>query len=650
MSMDQLPLDLYFVAAPIPGARTAVDYSPATGRMSATLTNVGEETLQPGELRLHAELGVAAAGGWLWIHGRYMQMDALVRSFAAPAEEGYDGRYVRLFDGDNAGRRYISREVVTLTLPSQSTPALLAGSLAPHRFFFDIECDLNEDESRVTGLDLVFDLAGAEIAPGEALELPPVLLIDGHDTPALIKRFADEVAEELHARVPDHVPTGWCSWYYFYNRVSETDILANLREMVSNSHPAEYVQIDDGFQSKTGDWLMPNEKFPSGMKALADQIGEAGYKPGLWLAPFVLHEDSVALREHPEMVLKTHEGETIFVQTWLGRCAVLDCTHPDAEAWLRNLIRTVVRGWGYEYLKLDALSFAAQPGSLARYHAAGTAAPMNLRRGLEIIRDEAGGKIFILGCTCHFGPAIGLVDAMRVGPDVKELWSVGPNPSVKHAMRLTLQRNWMHRRWWANDPDCLIVRDTDTELNEAETRFLATGIALSGGMVVASDDLPKLTPARRDMALALFPPPGVAADPLDASEGPVPSAWRADLGGGRSLVGILNWGDSARWAASSEYLRPGEVAFDVWTGRRLGMGDVLLRPHEGSLWQVAAPGPTPRVVGDTGHLAYVGLFQRQVSGRIQVRNDSARVRTIAMEARGQVFEVDLAPGEMRWFD
>ena len=47
--------------------------------------------------------------------------------------------------------------------------------------------------------------------------------------------------------------------------------------------------------------------------------------------------------------------------------------------------------------------------------ALGTTAPANVRRGLEIIREEAGDATFILGCTCHFGPAIGLVDGMRVG-------------------------------------------------------------------------------------------------------------------------------------------------------------------------------------------------------------------------------------------
>jgi alpha-galactosidase len=527
---------------------------------------------------------------------------------------------------------------------------LLAGSVRMDRFFLDIEVDVDDNEQHLTTLTLVFDLDGVELAPGESLDLPPVLLIEGRDPLALIERYADEVAREMKARATGHVPTGWCSWYYFYNRVSEADVVANLDMMAHERHPADYVQVDDGFQSATGDWLAPNEKFPSGMKWLADRIRAAGYKPGIWLAPFVMHEGSAVLRQRPEMALRTDEGDILFVETWLGRCAVLDCTHPRSEEWLRDVVGTVVRDWGYEYLKLDALAFAASPASRVRYHAKGTTAPANLRRGLEIVREAAGNDTFILGCTCHFGPAVGLVDAMRVGPDVKEVWSNGPNPSVRHAMRLTLQRNWMHRRWWVNDPDCLIVRETDTELNEAEVRFLATAIILSGGMVVASDNLPKLGADRRALALALVPPAGVAARPADPNAGPVPPAWRADLGDGRSLVGILNWTDEPRWVVTNEYLQPGEVAFDVWNGRLLGKGDLLLRPHEGSLWQVTAPGPTPRVVGDTGHIDYHGLYQRPVSGRIQVRNDLDRPRVIAVEARGAVAEVELGPGEMRWFD
>ncbi|MEX0781955.1 MAG: glycoside hydrolase family 36 protein [Dehalococcoidia bacterium] len=642
----RLPWDLEFTAD-APELAVSWRYDAPRAWLHVTVRNEGAETLRPAEVQLAAELELAAADGWAWLHGRYMQMDALVRRFGTPPDEGYDGRYVRASD---EARTYISREVAVLTLPSETTPSLLIGSLRMDRFFFDVELEVDAEEEYVEQVRLTWDLRGAEIAPGEEIELPPVLLLDGRDPQALIERYADEAAREMEARVPDHVPTGWCSWYYFYGSVSEADVLANLAAMREENHPAEYVQVDDGYQSHTGDWLVPNGKFPSGMKALADRIREAGYRPGLWLAPFVLNEDSQGLRDRPEMALKTHDGEVVFVQTWLGRCAVLDCTHPASEAWLREVFGTVVRDWGYEYLKLDALSYAARPGDEVRYHTPGTTAPANLRRGLEIIREAAGDETFILGCTCHFGPAVGVVDAMRVGPDVKELWADGANPSVRHAMQLTLQRNWMHNRWWVNDPDCLLVRDTDTALNLAETRFLATGIALSGGMVVASDDLPKLPDKRLAMAMALIPPPGVAARPLDPGDGPVPSTWRVDLGDGRFLAGILNWDDIPRWVVVNELLQAGEIAFDVWNGKLLGKGDVLLAPHEGALWQVTAPGSTPRVVGDTGHLNYTRLYQRPVSGRIQVRNDDARPRTIAIEVRGRAFEVDLPPGVARWFD
>jgi alpha-galactosidase len=255
----RLPWDLDLVPG-APALEVTTRYEPIRGRLHITIRNGGAEPVHPGDLRLAADLDLPIAEGWVWIHGRYMQMDALVRRFGAPAEEGYDGRYIR--ESDEGGRTYISREVCVLTLPSETTPCLVAGSMRPDRFFFDIEVTVDEDEEYATDLALVFELDGIHLAPGESLELPPILLVDGRDPQALIERYADEVAREMQARVPGHVPTGWCSWYYFYNRVSEADITANLEHMRASGRPAEYVQIDDGFQSHTGDWLMPNEKFP----------------------------------------------------------------------------------------------------------------------------------------------------------------------------------------------------------------------------------------------------------------------------------------------------------------------------------------------------------------------------------------------------
>ena len=644
---DELPWDLEFHAVSVAGGlRVTAAYDAVTLRLGIALRNDGAEVALPGEVRLRSELEAPTAGGWAWLHGRFMQMDALVHNFGADVPEGYRGSYLQARE---EGHRLISKEQLVVTLPVQGNPSLVVGSLRMDRFFLDIALETDADESHIEAIELVFDLSGAHIEPGETLDLPPVMLADGREALALIERYAGTVAEEMGARVPDTVPVGWCSWYFYYNRVSEADVLANLEAMRAFGHPAGVVQIDDGYQSSTGDWLRPNERFPSGMAALASRIAEAGYRPGLWLAPFVLHEDSATLRERPQMALRDTAGEHVFVDTWLGRCAVLDCTHPDSQEWLHDVFATVVGEWGYTYLKLDALAYAAQSAGRVRYHEPGTTAAANLRRGLQVIREAAGNEAFLLGCTCHFGPAIGIVDAMRVGPDVKATWADGNEPSVRHAMRMTLQRNWMHNRWWANDPDCLIVRDTDTDLDEAEVRFLATGIALSGGMVVASDDLAKLGQQRREMALALFPPSGVAAGPVEPGDGPVPFAWRTTLADGRAVLGFLNWSDTPRWVTRDQYMEPGEIAFDLWNARLLGMGDVLLRPHEGALFQVSGRGPTPRCVGDSASLGYHGLFQRQVSGQLELRNDLDRARVVAIESRGQAFAVTLAPGEHRWF-
>ena len=150
-----------------------------------------------------------------------MQTDALIRNFGEPAPEGYDGRFLRESDDRRA---YVSREVGTLAVLSQQPSVLLAGSLRGDRFFFDIEYLLDAEETRIEGLALQFDLEATTLESGERLELPPVLLVAGGDAIALLERYATEVAEELSARVPDHVPTGWCSWYYVYTKVSDTPL------------------------------------------------------------------------------------------------------------------------------------------------------------------------------------------------------------------------------------------------------------------------------------------------------------------------------------------------------------------------------------------------------------------------------------------
>src|SRR4030095_9268499 len=135
--------------------------------------------------------------------------------------------------------------------------------------------------------------------------------------------------------------------------------------------------IDDGYQRAVGDWLEPNQKFPHGMRWLAERIRAAGFDAGIWLAPFLVRPEARLFRARPEWLLRTASGQlrrACWNPVWSkGRPAyALDTTHPGVLEWLAELARTAVHQWGYRVLKLDFLYAAALPR--LRHHADATPA------------------------------------------------------------------------------------------------------------------------------------------------------------------------------------------------------------------------------------------------------------------------------------
>lgn len=347
------------------------------------------------------------------------------------------------------------------------------------------------------------------VEPGGVLELEPVQVALGRDENALLERYAEDLGRASGARTGATLPSGWCSWYQFYHDVTEQDLLRNLEELsgLRSEFPVSVVQLDDGYQRAIGDWLETNEKFPRGIAPLAAEIRAAGFRPGLWTAPFCVVGESRVAREHPEWLLGSfradggpHRG--LLHPAWSdeGWVFCLDPTRDDVTAHLDSTFASLV-GMGFSYLKLDFLYVAAMQ---ARAADPSLSKAQRLRRGLDAIRRGAGADAFLLGCGCPLGPAVGVVDAMRIGPDVAPRWrppAGSPTgleetlPSTRSALRSVLARAWMHRRLWINDPDCLMARTGGTELAEHEVDAFADAIAVTGGLTMVSDDLPGLAEA-----------------------------------------------------------------------------------------------------------------------------------------------------------
>jgi alpha-galactosidase len=358
---------------------------------------------------------------------------------------------------------------------------------------------------------------------------------------------------------------GWCSWYQYSSEhytgdLSAQDIRRNLDAMnaLRPRLPLEIVQIDDGFEAQVGDWFHFGPSFPDGVAPLASEIHAAGLIPGLWLAPFIVHPRSRLAAEHPDWLLRGRYNRPANAgYLWNSFTMALDLTHSGAIDYAAEVVHTAVHRWGFPYLKLDFLYAAALPGR--RRDPTRTRAQA-LRAGLEALRAAAGEGTMLLGCGCPLGPAIGLVEAMRIGADTARRWNPAfsgietyikaePNlPSARNAIHNALTRAPLHRRWWVNDPDCLLLRP-QTRLTLAEVQAAATAISLTGGSLLLSDDLAALPPDRLRIAEVLLPVIDERPRILDWLDAETPRRLRLDLhnaSGAWHLLALFNWEDQAR--------------------------------------------------------------------------------------------------------
>lgn len=180
----------------------------------------------------------------------------------------------------------------------------------------------------------------------------------------------------------------------------------------------------------------------------------------------------------------------------MARCTCWTPPGPEVLDHLEGVARSLVAA-GFPYLKLD---FTYAPSIHGSFADPSRTPAQRVRAGFEAIRRGAGDHAFLLGCGAPLGHAVGVVDGMRIGPDVAPWWHpqpdqyrppghLGGEPATVNAWRNTLSRSFLHRRLWLNDPDCLMLRTERTRLDVEQMRAWALAVGASGGMALVSDDL-----------------------------------------------------------------------------------------------------------------------------------------------------------------
>lgn len=351
---------------------------------------------------------------------------------------------------------------------------------------------------------VAFEVWQPEIKAGEKPE--EMVVLEGEDWRQLLCDYADITAKKMG--VPpinsEKNMTGYCTWYYYYKEVTQQNTLENIEALAANRSPyaAEYVQIDDGYQTFQGDWLDQCEAWPTPVKEVAEKIIKGGMKAGIWVMPATASTASRVYREHPDWFVKNEQGETVVLPGWSpapdNLWACLDSTIPEAREHIASVFKTF-RSWGFTYFKLDGLQYGLQKGCRRDPDATAVSA---FRLLLKTIR-EAVPDALIMGCSEPFLPCLGLVDNARVSNDTSRYFTghgVPPHAlqlgcNIRDTFRITLSNFYIFDRWFRADPDVIMARQDNAFYSRSEAKFSVLG-GIMTGVSLTSDHLGKINPNR----------------------------------------------------------------------------------------------------------------------------------------------------------
>ncbi len=474
------------------------------------------ETHLPGGIRFRLECRADASRSWMQYSLRFTGSPLLVRSFGlsfdrvgafrAALRNGYfswDGSYFVPRSAMTA-KPLVRGYAVTQLLPVEGPGCVVVGFDRHDRFqqtftFAEsgagLAIETHWDEK--TGAGDIYSSERLGVKVGAGVE-------------AALQDWAEWVAASapIAPRLAAPAIRGWCSWYNLYAAITEENILQTLRgvraTVARERLPMEVFQIDDGFTPEMGDWLDVKPQFPRGMKPVLDEIRAAGFRPGLWIAPFMVGNRSRLYQEHPDWVVGDRDtgGPLAHMRfyaefRWHKRSEeyyILDVTHPGAREYIRRVFETWRRDWGCEYFKTDFMHFGSEYGpERAVWHRPGSSR-IEIWRSAAVLIREAIGDATWLGCGCPLWASVGLVDGIRIGRDIGVEWE--GNHSAQSLLRDQATRNFAHGILWQADPDCILLRDRFHHLTEIEVRSLGTYAGLTGGVTMTSDALDELSAPR----------------------------------------------------------------------------------------------------------------------------------------------------------
>lgn len=540
---------------------------------------------------------------------------------------------------------------------------LMISSLGLDKHFFDMRLTTTYDRRALESFEIDCGFDGMAIDSGESAETSWLIFSCGESETELISSFTEMVAAEHGVKRPAKPSlTVFCTWYFYTFNFNSTHLDEELATIRAKNIPLDVFQIDDGWMDSYGNYEASPDKFPGGMGNVARKISDAGMIPGIWVAPFVIDENSAVLAKYSDIIQKDADGRPAIYDTSTNNCYIIDPTAPRAGDFLREIFLKL-KSWGFRYFKLDWLRCLYEFKEV-RFHNPKINRVVAYHSALKTIRDALGPECFMLTCGGLSDPAgVNLIDGVRTSKDVRGIWD-GPEGVPMSGALIQIKQNMFRsysNRFFHTDPDatqirlrnrpffenerkCVGVYQSEGHYTDEEAFSICTHQYLCGGMITISERFPELQEERLAMLRHLSPAITQPARILDIGNPVCPSLFLVEVKPKcESLdswwtLGIGNWENQpvTRRIVLSAVLKNSDkgrfAVFEFRTQEFLGIKsleeqvEVEIPPHGMRLLRIAPWEGKPMLLGTDLHFSGGGCeieelksTENSISGRISTK-------------------------------
>jgi alpha-galactosidase len=200
------------------------------------------------------------------------------------------------------------------------------------------------------------------LQPGETVTGTPFILAAGESLNAVSQQYARVGRSFWYPRntLSDRLPVEWNHWWPYEDaEINETVFAQNITKAAKMGF--EVCTLDAGWfgpsdagtfwEHYRGDWHLVNrQRFPSGIRPLADLTHQHGMKFGIWCEIESLGPHAALAEEYPEFVAR-RDGE---------RLGYVCFGNPRVQEWAYGTLARLINEYGADWIKVD---FNLDPGA-----------------------------------------------------------------------------------------------------------------------------------------------------------------------------------------------------------------------------------------------------------------------------------------------